>query len=102
MALSNKLCALAAASTMLASAAMADGYEFRAYSSREDTISRGHGNAPNHNRAVHTVNPWPAAAWNQNIPLNGERARLAAERYQSNTVIPPRGLNTQTINTQSR
>jgi hypothetical protein len=70
------------------------------YRSRLDSITYGLGNAPAHNIAVHTVNPWPASSRNPRIHMDGERALLAADRYKLNRSIPPRGLTTQTINVQ--
>lgn len=49
---------------------------------RRDTISSQAGDAIAANRAIHVVDPWPAAAANTDIPANGPRAVRAIERYE--------------------
>ena len=71
------------------------------YYAHRDTITLGAGDAIATNAAVHTVDPWPPHAKNTDIDLEGERARVAVERYQKNKSIPPRGLNTTEITGQA-
>jgi hypothetical protein len=71
------------------------------YLSRRDTISLGAGDAIAVNQATHTIDPWPPHAKNTEIHLEGERARVAVERYQQNKSLPPRGLDTTEITGQS-
>jgi hypothetical protein len=71
------------------------------YLSRRDTVSLGAGDAIAVNKATHTIDPWPAHAKDTDIHLEGERARVAIQRYQQNKSIPPRGLSTTEITGQA-
>jgi hypothetical protein len=64
------------------------------YYVRREAISSGAGDAVASNIAVQTVDPWPPNVGNTNIAMNGDRAVLAAQRYRTNRVIPPRGTGT--------
>src|SRR5262249_18547560 len=64
------------------------------YLARRDSITPGVGNAPAHNRAVHTINPWPRYVGNDRINIDGRRIQLGMRRYQANKSIPPRGVST--------
>lgn len=70
------------------------------YRARRDSVTFEHGNANAHNIAVQTIDPWPPASSNKRIQVDGERTLIGVQRYKSNTSIPPRGLSTQSINTQ--
>ena len=53
------------------------------------------GNASAVNRATHTIDPWPPESDNDRIDQDGKRAHIAVERYETNTVVEPKGLGTQ-------
>jgi hypothetical protein len=55
------------------------------YLERKDTIVSGAGDARDVNAATHIIDPWPRYVGNRRIPLNGERAAGAIERYRTNT-----------------
>jgi hypothetical protein len=50
---------------------------------RRETISYQAGDAVAWNRAVHTIDPWPAASADTTIPLSGRRVTTVIERYES-------------------
>ena len=52
------------------------------YATRRDTIAFHAGEAVAHNKAVHTIDPWPAAARRADIDLDGPRAVRAIELYE--------------------
>jgi hypothetical protein len=54
------------------------------YFERKDTIVSGAGDARNVNAATHIIDPWPRYVGNRRIPMNGERAAGAVERYRTN------------------
>jgi hypothetical protein len=54
------------------------------YFERKDTIVSGAGDAKNVNTATHIIDPWPRYIGNRRIPMNGERAAGAVERYRTN------------------
>jgi hypothetical protein len=62
-------------------------------SHRIEFVTRGAGDAVAVNKASQTITPWPAAAKNRHLNMNGKRASLAMERYETNRSIPPRPLN---------
>jgi len=64
------------------------------YLDRRDTIAKSGGNAVATNVVTQMVDPWPLASANRNIAFNGARIESAFERYRSNKVIAPRGMNT--------
>lgn len=53
-----------------------------------------HGEATAHNAAVMIIDPNPPGAQNTDIPLDGNRAVLAQERYKTDTVEEPTLLDT--------
>jgi hypothetical protein len=64
------------------------------YVARRDTISAYGGNAPETNKVVQMVDPWPAHAADRDIAFNGTVMQSAVERYRTGRVIPPRGTGT--------
>jgi len=68
------------------------------YLARRDSITPGVGNAMAHNRAVHTIDPWPRYVGNDRINVDGRRIQLGMRRYQANKSIPPRGVSTSSTN----
>ena len=71
------------------------------YLARRDTISLGAGDAVATNAVTHTIDPWNRNVKDTDINQEGERARVAVERYQLNKSIPPKGVNTTTISSQA-
>ena len=67
------------------------------YFDRRDTITLSAGDAVASNIIVQTVDPWPRAAGNRNIPGNGDRMQAAGERYRTGKVIEPKGLSTSSV-----
>jgi hypothetical protein len=65
------------------------------YTSNSDGINPHAGNASARNVIVHTIDPWSARSRNTRIDVDGERVRVAIERYKANKSLPPRGLATQ-------
>jgi len=55
------------------------------YFERKDTIVSGAGDARDVNATTHIIDPWPRYVGNRRIPMNGERAAGAVERYRTNT-----------------
>ena len=53
-----------------------------------------HGEATAHNAAVMIIDPNPPGAQNTDMPLDGSRAVLGMERYQTDTVTEPELLDT--------
>ena len=68
---------------------------------RSDKIHLSTGDAVAHNKAVQTINPWPSYAKNQRINMDGDRARIAIERYKANKVVEPEGLATTEVVTET-
>lgn len=83
-----------AAAVMLAGALLSACRDSNPYLSRRDTIRLGAGDAMAHNRAVHTIDPWPAYAKDTRIDADGKRMLLAVDRYQNNQSIEPTGIET--------
>jgi hypothetical protein len=50
---------------------------------RRETIAAHAGNAVAWNRAVHSIDPWPAAAARPDIEVSGRRVVDAIERYEA-------------------
>jgi len=92
-------CALTAAA--IVAPAMLSGCNEDDYLARRDTVSLGAGDAVAVNAVTQTIDPWNRNAKNTEINQEGERARVAVERYQLNKSIPPRGVNTTTISSQA-
>jgi hypothetical protein len=53
------------------------------YAARRDTIAFHAGEAAAYNKAIHVIDPWPAAAARTDIDLDGERAVRVIERYEA-------------------
>lgn len=68
----------------------------REYYSQSDTVTLGVGDAVATNAAVQTIDPWPPHAKDTDIDLEGPRAAVAVERYQTNTSLKPKGLPNST------
>jgi hypothetical protein len=66
-----------AAALGLAAAACTD------YLERRDTIAPHAGNAVAANRAIHTIDPWPAASARTDMETSGRRVVDAIERYEA-------------------
>ena len=54
----------------------------------------GFGEATAHNAAVMIIDPNPPGAQNTDLALDGDRAVIAQDRYQTDTVEQPESLNT--------
>jgi hypothetical protein len=67
------------------------------YFDRRETISLHAGDSVASNIIVQTVDPWPRAAGNRNIPGNGDRMQAAGERYRTGRTIPLKGLSTSSV-----
>ncbi len=80
---------LAAAASVLGCSSAQD-HEYRAHS---DRVTSGAGNAMAANRAIHTIDPWPANSQNTQIDMEGNRAQVAVRRYENNTSIKPKGAS---------
>ena len=50
--------------------------------SRRDTVVAWAGNSAAANKAVHIIDPWPAASADTDIPVSGRRTVAAIERYE--------------------
>ena len=68
---------LAAAVLALSAAACTE------YVERRETIAAHAGNAVAANRAIHFIDPWPAASADTDIPVSGRRIVDAIERYET-------------------
>jgi len=64
------------------------------YAARRDTIAFHAGEAAAYNKAVHTIDPWPAASARTDLDFDGGRAVRAIERYESGGAVaaPPPSL----------
>jgi hypothetical protein len=71
---------------------LAGCYESDYYSQR-DTITLGAGDAVATNATTQTIDPWPPHAKDTDIDLEGPRAAVAVDRYQTNTSLKPKGLS---------
>jgi len=63
-------------------------YEYRAHT---DKVTEGAGNASAANRAIHTVDPWPASSEKTEMSMDGKRAMVAVRRYETSTSVKPNG-----------
>ena len=59
------------------------------YLDRRDAIALSAGDAIAANQAVQVIDPWPPRSGNTNIAFSGQRMQAAAERYRTNTIVPP-------------
>jgi hypothetical protein len=53
------------------------------YFARRDTIAFHAGEAAAYNKAVHVIDPWPAASARTDIDFSGKRIVEAIERYEA-------------------
>ena len=53
------------------------------YLARRDTIAFHAGEAAAYNKAIHVIDPWPAASARTDIDFNGKRIVGAIERYEA-------------------
>ena len=53
------------------------------YFERSDKIAFHAGEAPAYNKAVHIIDPWPAAAARTDLDFDGNRMVRAIERYET-------------------
>jgi hypothetical protein len=97
----RKCVRFALAAAAIVAPAMLSGCNEDDYLARRDTVSLGAGDAVAVNAVTQTIDPWNRNAKNTEINQEGERARVAVERYQLNKSIPPRGVNTTTISSQA-
>jgi hypothetical protein len=56
---------------------------------RRDTIGYAPGDAVAWNKAVHTIDPWPATSNDTAIPVSGRKVAAAIERYETHGDVPP-------------
>lgn len=68
--------------------------ETNPYLARRNTIRLGAGDAMAHNRAVHTIDPWPVYSKDTDLPADGKRMMVGIERYQKNESLEPEGADT--------
>lgn len=71
------------------------------YYDRRDTVSFRAGDSAATNRVTHAVDVWPQAAGYRDIESNGQKMQSAVERYRTNKVTPPVGMDTSSITPQS-
>lgn len=71
--------------------------KYNRYLHARDTITLGAGDAVAHNRAVHTIDPWPAHSRNPRHTTDGKRMMVGMERYQKNESLEPQGLSTNNV-----
>ncbi len=64
------------------------------YLDRRDRMTFHSGDAIAANVAAQTIDPWPPASVDRNIPGNGERTAKAIERYRTNKITAPQGTDT--------
>ena len=81
---------------VLAAAALLGGCA-DVYWDRRDTVAFGSGDAPEGNKVVHIIDPWPRAAANRHMEADGERMQRAAERYRTNKTTPLSTTSTTAI-----
>jgi len=67
------------------------------YLDRRDTVSFAAGDAVATNKVTHMIDPWPPRAGDRNIAFDGERMAAAAERYRTDKVKAPSGINTSSV-----
>jgi len=79
--------------TVAAGAGICDPDRWFAHRAHTDRITPGAGNASAANMAVQSVDPWPAHSARKRIDMDGKRALKAIRRYETNTSIPPNGLD---------
>ena len=80
------------AGTALAAASVMGGC--REYFDERDTVSHVAGDAIAVNKATQTIERFPEAARQDRWRSDGERARVAIERYKTRTVQEPQSIGT--------
>lgn len=91
---------LAVAAAIAASTFTLGGCQERKYNQylhARDTVTLSAGDAVAHNKAVHTIDPWPAYARNPKHVTDGKRMMVGIERYQKNESLEPQGLSTNNV-----
>jgi type IV pilus biogenesis protein CpaD/CtpE len=68
-----------------------------ACSDTQAPLNAGFGDAYYHNIAVQVIDPAPANAGSGPTDLEGERARIAIDRYRSSTTIVPEDTATSDV-----
>ena len=63
----------------------------------QEPINAGFGDAYYHNISVHVIDPAPANAGSGAPALDGERGRLAIDRYRSTTTVRPVTVTTSGV-----
>ncbi len=71
--------------------------QYNRYLHARDTITLSAGDAVAHNKAIHTIDPWPAYARKAEHTTNGKRIYLGMKRYQENKSLEPQGLSTSMV-----
>lgn len=64
------------------------------YLDRRETISFSGGDSIATDKVAQMADPWPRASAERNIAYNGAKMESAFERYRTNRVIQPRGVDT--------
>jgi hypothetical protein len=59
------------------------------YLARRETLNMHSGEAMAYNRAIHIIDPWPAASANTTIPADGIKIQKAIERYRNGDAAAP-------------
>lgn len=73
----------------LAACSADDRHSVFAYS---DTVVSDVGDSIASNQVAQTVDPWSKASRNKELPLDGNQAHAAVERYKTDSVKTPQGL----------
>lgn len=71
--------------------------KYNRYLHARDTITLSAGDAVAHNKAVQTIDPWPAYSRNPRHVSDGKRMMVGMERYQKNESLEPQGLSTNNV-----
>lgn len=71
--------------------------KYNRYLHARDTITLSAGDAIAHNKAVQTIDPWPAHSRRAQHTTDGQRMVLGMQRYQKNESLEPQGLSTNNV-----
>ena len=63
----------------------------------QEPMNVGFGDAYHHNIAVQVIDPSPANAGSGAPDLEGERARIAIDRYRGNQILVPEDASTSDV-----
>ena len=77
---------------VLAGGAGCSSDDVHLYLGHSDKVTSDAGDAVASNDVAHTVDPWSRASRNTKIGQDGNRARIAADRYAADAVKQPEGL----------